>query len=496
MPPPPARKKPGLPDGFKSFAEYNAARKEKNHLKQEYFLAKIEKQKQKKERKQKKKAPKVCAEPSTLSIAVPGSILDNAPSLELRTYLAGQIARAACVFKVDEIIVYDDVGIRDNTTAKTEVCLSDSGETRPTRKCCAQLARILQFLECPQYLRKDFFPFHRDLDYAGLLNPLDAPHHMRQDDDCRFREGVIHAQPAHNGSWAEVGLRQRVKLDIPLKPGIRVTVEMLPNCPEAKHPRGRVVSPKLPQIETGIYWGYSVRIANSLNAVFTECPFKEGYDVSIGTSERGEPVETASLPSHQHVLVVFGGLEGLEGAVESDDVLNVDDPKVLFDYYLNTCPDQGSRTIRTEEAILISLAELRTKLKPKVPVRALSKEIETDQNEVTSEGLESAHQSSEEGDQSETNVSGSREIGDDAPAPVETEIENGSASSETKSKLGKRSRKGTSFCEDGESSDPKKEKLNPVLDVSEGSTADYSNIKLKKKKKKKIKEGKTDNGIK
>jgi hypothetical protein len=42
---------------------------------------------------------KVC----TLSIAVPGSILDNAQSPELRTYLAGQIARAACVFKIDEV---------------------------------------------------------------------------------------------------------------------------------------------------------------------------------------------------------------------------------------------------------------------------------------------------------------------------------------------------------------------------------------------------------
>lgn len=47
---------------------------------------------------------------STISIAVPGSILDNAQSPELRTYLAGQIARAACVYKINEIIVFDDKG--------------------------------------------------------------------------------------------------------------------------------------------------------------------------------------------------------------------------------------------------------------------------------------------------------------------------------------------------------------------------------------------------
>lgn len=39
----------------------------------------------------------------TVSIAVPGSILDNAQSPEFRTYLAGQIARAACIYKIDEV---------------------------------------------------------------------------------------------------------------------------------------------------------------------------------------------------------------------------------------------------------------------------------------------------------------------------------------------------------------------------------------------------------
>ena len=40
----------------------------------------------------------------TLSIALPGSILDNAQSPELRTYLAGQIARACVVFQVSCLI--------------------------------------------------------------------------------------------------------------------------------------------------------------------------------------------------------------------------------------------------------------------------------------------------------------------------------------------------------------------------------------------------------
>lgn len=43
-----------------------------------------------------------------MSVALPGSVLDNAQSPELRTYLAGQIARACAVFCVDEIIVFDE----------------------------------------------------------------------------------------------------------------------------------------------------------------------------------------------------------------------------------------------------------------------------------------------------------------------------------------------------------------------------------------------------
>ena len=49
---------------------------------------------------------------------------------------------------------------------------------------------------------------------------------------------------------------------------------------------------------------------------------------------------------------------GLEEAVESDSSVPVgpEDVHTLFDAYLNVCPQQGSRTIRTE-VIRIQLAE-------------------------------------------------------------------------------------------------------------------------------------------
>ncbi len=52
------------------------------------------------------------------------------------------------------------------------------------------LARVLQYLETPQYLRKALFPMHRDLRLAGLMPPLDCPHHLRFEDQSEFREGL------------------------------------------------------------------------------------------------------------------------------------------------------------------------------------------------------------------------------------------------------------------------------------------------------------------
>ena len=39
----------------------------------------------------------------TVSIAVPGSIIDNTQNLEFATFVAGQIARTAAIFNVDEV---------------------------------------------------------------------------------------------------------------------------------------------------------------------------------------------------------------------------------------------------------------------------------------------------------------------------------------------------------------------------------------------------------
>uniref|UniRef100_A0A453MAM7 Uncharacterized protein n=1 Tax=Aegilops tauschii subsp. strangulata TaxID=200361 RepID=A0A453MAM7_AEGTS len=117
----------------------------------------------------------------TVSIAVAGSVIDNAQSLELATLLAGQIARAAAVFRIDEIVVFDSSPAAENGGGAEEE--EESG--------ARFLVRILEYLETPQYLRRRLFPMHKNFKYVGLLPPLDAPHHVRKHEWSEFREGGI-----------------------------------------------------------------------------------------------------------------------------------------------------------------------------------------------------------------------------------------------------------------------------------------------------------------
>lgn len=154
---------------------------------------------------------------------------------------------------------------------------------------------------------------------------------------------------------------QEIQLDKCLVPNTRVTVKM-DNYTGIKKLQGKVVAPSEPREKLGLYWGYTVRLARNLGAVITECPFEDGYDLTIGTSERGESVDSLDMLPFRHLLVVFGGLHGLEASLEADPNLDEEDPGLLFHHYINSCPGQGSRTIRTEEAILITMSSLRPKI--------------------------------------------------------------------------------------------------------------------------------------
>lgn len=155
-----------------------------------------------------------------------------------------------------------------------------------------------------------------------------------------------------------------------LRPGARVTLAMGDEA-ESEWMDGwevykaQLATPADPRERRGQYWGYLTRIAPSLESLFEGCPFPGGYDLTVGTSERGEQTPSCQLrfPAFNHALIVFGGPQGLEYCLQNDAWRGRHaEPSTLFQRYVNTCHDQGSRTIRTEEAILVSMAFLQPAL--------------------------------------------------------------------------------------------------------------------------------------
>lgn len=51
-------------------------------------------------------------------------------------------------------------------------------------------------------------PVHPDLKFAGMLPPLDAPHHLRSTEWFAYREGVVKSSKQGNGSLVDVGLEK------------------------------------------------------------------------------------------------------------------------------------------------------------------------------------------------------------------------------------------------------------------------------------------------
>ena len=329
------------------------------------------------------------------------TLLSSAQSHELKTTLAGHIARALAVFCVDEVVIFDD-----GQASGQQHHRQDASRGKPEQEYTGYsdpsdfLVHLLSYLETPPHLRRSLFPLHPNLRSAGTLPSLDMPHHLRTEEWCLYREGVTVEGPGgqvdrrdgtakaakdkrdkrskkaaaemgeQSRSYVEAGLRKKVAVEASIPPNTRVTLKFADDA--SAHVGGdyvpaEAVAPDAPREGAGYYWGYAVRTAPSISAVFTECPFDGGYDFTVGTSERGVPLQeipggTTPVVKGRHTMIVFGGVAGLEAAVKADEELagmGVVDPQSLFDHWVNLCPGQGSRTIRTEEALWIGLMGLR-----------------------------------------------------------------------------------------------------------------------------------------
>ena len=263
-----------------------------------------------------------------------------------KTYKLGVIARSVAIFGVDTIFIYKD----------TSISGSKSDYERRFIK------NILNYCETPQYLRKLLIPFHKDLKNVGQLPPLATYHHpIDQIKPNQFREGVVFLNKKQE-VVVEVGAEE--PLPVVNNPGESLKNKKLRVSTIIRREKnGSLVAEIIPKeaIQEKLYWGYSIKESNNPLHKFTK---KEDYIV-IGTDREGENYSTFNLQnneqvlkkqsSHKPILIVFGSPRaGLPDMLKGTGV-KIND---LFDLYLNTVPNAGTRSIRLEEAITISLARI------------------------------------------------------------------------------------------------------------------------------------------
>jgi predicted SPOUT superfamily RNA methylase MTH1 len=273
---------------------------------------------------------------SKLAIAIPASIISDTPHLREKTSKIGLIARTAAIFRVHEIIIYPD-NIRANQSQ--EITL---------------IAKLLNYIETPQYLRKNLYKIEPDLQYAGILPPLRTPHHPSsgKNRDLKigeYREGIVLNQ-SKEGLAVDIGVQNMALLrERQFYVGERLTVQVITIG-------DRIEVQTVNRDYVPSYWGYRVKVES------------ETFGHMLQTEQFDLVISTARIASHfvdvvgkiaerwnraERILVAFGApSRGLHEIVK-DEGLRIED---VSDFVVNTIPQQGTATVRTEEALLATLS--------------------------------------------------------------------------------------------------------------------------------------------
>jgi methyltransferase len=194
------------------------------------------------------------------------------------------------------------------------------------------------------------------LQYAGILHPIKAPHHRVLEDIKKAKAGDV-----------RTGVIVKIKGQLFVEVGLGSLVPFVGEGFEGKKVNVRLVSsyPNLKAVQATEedifdYWGYEVKDVPSISKLLTSLE----KTAIIITSRKGRYFKNieAGLAEHsknvQNILVAFGSpRHGLQ------DILAKEGASVKpYEYVVNMFPNQGTETVRLEEAVLGTLAILNSTL--------------------------------------------------------------------------------------------------------------------------------------
>jgi hypothetical protein len=174
-----------------------------------------------------------------------------------------------------------------------------------------------------------------------------------------YREGVALSK-TREGTLVDIGVESPVLvMTSQLPAGRRVTVRIVKT---GKPLKAELVN----RDEVPTYWGYSVTVEKHF---FAEIVKSRGFDLTIATSKYGLPfaqvagqIVEGSVRANS-VLLAFGAPAVGLNEIVAREGLRLEN---IVDFVVNTIPSQGTETVRTEEALIASLAVFNIALAAKM----------------------------------------------------------------------------------------------------------------------------------
>ncbi|MFX1295555.1 MAG: putative RNA uridine N3 methyltransferase [Promethearchaeota archaeon] len=277
-----------------------------------------------------------------LSIAIPSNVLEDCSGLRSKTQKLGQIARAAAIYRVEQIIIY----------------FIDKINQKKKFNDIKLIKGILEYLDCPQYLRRKIFPKLPIFKYVGILPPLRTPHHpleakISQLTPKSIREGLVLSSNSQY-SEVEIGLENPIKVQIPNLPKNKRIILKL------EKRENSVSGILIKKSEINKYWGFRVQF---FKESLTEFIKKFSDFLLIATSKKGTPIKLINanllqkIREKNKILILFGSPHWGLFEIFQNQGLKLGD---WVDFIANIAPRQGTQTIRVEEAIISTLAILHS----------------------------------------------------------------------------------------------------------------------------------------
>lgn len=275
------------------------------------------------------KAP-LAAKPS-IHVLIPSSYAEDAPHLREKTLRIGFLFRAVNIFKVSHMIIYDEEPSTQSENAEF------------IKKLCV-------YMSTPPYLRRRLYKLSPELRFVGLLPPLNIPTHppspQPPSDGWELREALVERRGGLTVLHA--GLKKPLITETPLKHGSIVTVLI--------RQQGKGIKFRIKRREKLPYY-LGAKVSIHRGPLFN---LVKRYNYSIATDKDGVNIQDISATLRQRlkvldgsVCVAFGSYKRGLGEIAELQGTRLDE---LFNICVNFIPQQGVRSVRTEEAVYAVLS--------------------------------------------------------------------------------------------------------------------------------------------